>query len=176
LFQDLGEPDLAAPGDCAGSTHRAPGRALKIALALNREGEPERQPRTMGKNQTPVRPTATILIVDDDVAVRDSLKFSLELEGFTVRLYADGRELLSEPNFPDDGCLVIDEFMPGLSGLETVDALRRRGKSIPVILVTSHPSSAIRHGATARGVVIIEKPFFGHALVDSIHDVMARLP
>jgi two-component system response regulator FixJ len=129
-------------------------------------------PSTMTKDQERARPRTTVLIVDDDSAVRDSLKFALELEGFAVRLYANGRNLLDDPHVPDDGCLVIDEFMPGLSGLETVDALRHRGRVIPVILVTSHPSSAIRHGATARGVAIIEKPFLGSALVDSIHKVM----
>ena len=85
----------------------------------------------MTKDDERVRATATVLIVDDDPAVRDSLKFSLELEGFTVRLYADGRDLLSESILPDNGCLVIDEIMPGMSGLETVDALRHRGRLIP---------------------------------------------
>jgi two-component system response regulator FixJ len=130
----------------------------------------------MTKDDERLRATATVLIVDDDPAVRDSLKFSLELEGFTVRLYADGRDLLSESILPDNGCLVIDEIMPGMSGLETVDALRHRGRLIPVILVTCSPNATIRQSAAKRGIAIIEKPFFGHALVESIHEVLARAP
>ena len=74
-----------------------------------------------------------VLVVDDDPAVRNSLKFSLELEGFAVRLYADGRELLDDPHLPPDGCLIVDQVMPGMTGLDVVAAIRRRGMMNPAI-------------------------------------------
>jgi len=58
-----------------------------------------------------------MLVVDDDAAVRSSLKFILEVEGFYVRVYASAEELLKEESLPDPGCLVVDYHMPGMNGL-----------------------------------------------------------
>ena len=124
----------------------------------------------MRENNKNAQPPTTVLVVDDDSAVRNSLKFSLELEGFTVRLYVDGRELLDDPHLPARGCLVLDQVMPGMTGLEVVDALRHRGISNPAVLITSNASRQIRQRAAAAGVAVIEKPFFGNALVDAIRD------
>jgi FixJ family two-component response regulator len=115
----------------------------------------------------PVSPTM-VLVVDDDPAVRNSLKFSLELEGFAVRLYADGRELLDDPHLPTYGCLVIDQVMPGLLGLDVVAALRNRGVTSPAILITPHANPKVRQNAATAGVTVIEKPFFGNTLIDAI--------
>jgi FixJ family two-component response regulator len=124
----------------------------------------------MGKNSNKTQPPWTVMVVDDDSAVRNSLKFSLELEGFAVRLYADGGELLGDPHLPACGCLVVDQVMPGMSGLDIVDALRQRGISSPAVLMTANASRKIRQRAAAAGVAVIEKPFFGNALVDAIRD------
>jgi len=112
------------------------------------------------------------LVVDDDAAVRDSLKFLLELEGFLVRVFQDGRALLKEPDIHGDEYLVIDQIMPGLTGLETIDAVRRRGGHHPVVLVISEPSVAVLNGAKARGVTVLEKPFLERVLVDAIRKTM----
>jgi two-component system, LuxR family, response regulator FixJ len=122
----------------------------------------------MRDNRNEAQPPATVLVVDDDSAVRHSLQFSLELEGFVVRLYADGRELLDDPHLPACGCLVVDQVMPGMSGLDVVDALRLRGNSNPAVLITSDANRKVRQRATAAGVAVIEKPFFGNALIDAI--------
>jgi FixJ family two-component response regulator len=127
---------------------------------------------TRGNEQD--RRTTTVLVVDDDRAVRDSLKFSLELEGFRVRVYADGQELLKDSDLPPDTCLVIDQVMPSMSGLEIVDAIRRRGDLRPAILMVSHPNLMVRTGAAARGIAVVEKPFFGPALLDAIHNAITR--
>jgi len=110
----------------------------------------------------------TILVVDDDPAVRGALAFSLRVEGFAVRVYADGGALLDDPDLPRRGCLVVDYVMPRLNGLEVVTALRRRGHRLPAILVTSHPSPALRDSAAAAGVRVVEKPLLGDALFQGI--------
>src|SRR6202049_1461316 len=120
------------------------------------------------KNKT--RRAPMVMVVGGDPAVRHSLKFSLEIEGFAVRLYADGRELLDDPHLPPDGCLIVDQVMPGMSGLDVVDAIRHRGISNPAVLVTSNASPKLRNRAAMAGVAVIEKPFFGNALVDAIRD------
>jgi len=121
-------------------------------------------------------PKPTVFVVDDDRAVRNSLKFLLELEGYPVRLYADGEEFLEERDLPTDGCVIIDQVMPGLSGLETVDEMRHRGTHNPAVLMISSPSSKVRKDAQARGIPVVEKPFFEQTLVDAISHAMAPHP
>jgi two-component system response regulator FixJ len=114
-----------------------------------------------------------VIVVDDDMAVRNSLKFSLEVEGFTVRAYSGGSELLSDTELPHHGCLVIDQNMPGMNGLDLVAQLRARDAPVPAILITSYPTAALRARAAKAGVAIVEKPFLGTALVDRIRDLFS---
>jgi two-component system response regulator FixJ len=120
-------------------------------------------------------PGSVVIIVDDDVAVRNSLKFSLEVEGFVVRVYAGASELLREAELPAGGsCLVVDQNMPGMNGLDLVAHLRARAVEVPAILMTSSPTRALSERAGKAGVVIVEKPFLGTILVDRIRDLFSR--
>jgi two-component system, LuxR family, response regulator FixJ len=116
----------------------------------------------------------TIIVVDDDSAVRNSLKFSLELEGFAVRIYADAAALLSETALPLSGCLVIDYSLPALNGLELLRRLRNRQIRLPAIVITSYPSRMLRERAAAAGASIVEKPFFNHTLSDNIRAALRQ--
>src|SRR5258705_11904509 len=69
---------------------------------------------------------AVVGIVDDDPAVRNSLKFSLEIDGFVVRTYGNADELLSDAQLSQFNCLVVDQHMPGTSGLDLAAELRHR--------------------------------------------------
>ena len=109
-----------------------------------------------------------MLVVDDDSAVRNSLKFILEVEGFQVRIFSSAEELLNEDSLPDASCLVVDYYMPGMNGLELVAHLRDRNVLIPAILITPAPSENLRNRAAAAGVPIVEKPLLGSRLLDSI--------
>jgi two-component system response regulator FixJ len=129
----------------------------------------------MEKDGSQAQPPVTVLVIDDDPAVCNSLKFSLELEGFAVRIYADGRALLNDAHLPAGGCLVIDQLMPGMSGLDVVAVLRRRGSLIPAVLITSGASPRLRQRAAAAGVAVVEKPFFGNGLVDAIRGLLAQM-
>ncbi len=117
--------------------------------------------------QVPVAPRH-VLIVDDDTAVRSSLKFSLEAEGFRVLAYASPNELLNEASLPDPSCLIVNYNMPAMNGLEFVAQLRDRNLAMPVILATGHLSDNIRRRAAAAGVFTIEKPFLGNRLFDCV--------
>ena len=115
-----------------------------------------------------------IIVVDDDAAVRKSLKFSLEVEGFVVRTYASGEELLNESAFLACRCFVIDQRLPGIDGVDLVAKLRDRNVTVPAILITTHPSPIVRKRAASAGVPIVEKPLLGSALLDGIHQAMAQ--
>jgi FixJ family two-component response regulator len=115
-----------------------------------------------------------VLVVDDDPAVCNSLQFSLELEGYVVRTYPNGQMLLSEADLPTRGCLVLDQVMPGMSGLDLLARLRSRRVSLPAILITTNPSKILRQRAVVAGVALVEKPLLGNALLDGIREAIGR--
>ena len=80
------------------------------------------------------------------------------------------RELLDDPDLPPDGCLIVDQVMPGMAGLDVVDAIRRRGMTNPAILIVSNASPKVLDRAAMIGMAVIQKPFFGNELVDAIRD------
>ena len=108
-----------------------------------------------------------VVVVDDDPAVCNSLKFSLELEGFLVRAYGSAAELL-KASPADADCLVIDQRMPAMSGMELIAKLRGQNIATPAVLIVSQPSAAVTARAAKAGIPIVEKPFLGNALLDKI--------
>jgi two-component system, LuxR family, response regulator FixJ len=124
------------------------------------------------QDRTTSRPT--ILVVDDDAAVRHALKFSLEIDGFAVRTYPSGRSLLSDQDMPECGCLVIDYNLPEMNGLELLGHVRRRHCDLPAILVTTHVSASLRQQATSAGMAVVEKPLMGPALLNAINELLSR--
>jgi FixJ family two-component response regulator len=116
-----------------------------------------------------------ILLVDDDAAVRNALKFSLELEGFSVRLYAAPEALLAEHDLPAAACLVIDYRMPEIDGLELVERLRDRGVVLPVLLISGRVTRSLRDRASGLGIRdVLEKPLSD--LVANIRRILDARP
>lgn len=117
---------------------------------------------------------APVFIVDDDAAVRDALTFALRLEGFEARAYAGPTGLLAERALPSRGCLVVDYAMPGMNGLELVEALRRRGMELPAILIAGYVDAELRRRAALVGVAhVLEKPLADGSLVELIRASIA---
>lgn len=115
-----------------------------------------------------------MLLVDDDAAVRSSLKFALEVEGFEVRLFAGAKALLAEAALPARSCLVVDYEMPGIDGLEMIRMLRTRGVRLPAILITGGAGERLRDRAGRAGVgSILEKPLSDTALIECIRRAVA---
>jgi FixJ family two-component response regulator len=121
------------------------------------------------------RPKArpAVVIVDDDAAVRSALTFALEAEGFDVDVRATGEELLAGGLPNAAACLVIDERLPGIGGLQALQLLRARHVYLPALLITTNPNAILRRAAKAAGVPIVEKPLVCDALVDSIRAALA---
>ena len=114
-----------------------------------------------------------ILIVDDDEAVRESLRNLMESEGFAVCAFSNGHDLLNE-SLPATGCLVVDYHMPAMNGLELVGALRGRGVSVPAILITGNPAKYVRDRAAAISALVVEKPQLGSYLLDCVREAVAK--
>lgn len=115
----------------------------------------------------------TVLVVDDDAAVRSALKFVLEVEGFRVQLYDGSAALLADASLPIRGCLVVDYRMPGIDGLELVDRLRARQVALPAILISGRVNEQLRSRAKRSGVIeVLEKPLSDAALIESIRHAL----
>lgn len=111
----------------------------------------------------------SVLIVDDDAAVRNSLKFALGIEGMDVRLYGSGVELLADDHLPEHGCLVVDYHMPAINGIQLVGILQGRHRNYPTILISGHVSDDVRQRAAAAGIhEVLEKPLHDETLMNSI--------
>jgi FixJ family two-component response regulator len=124
----------------------------------------------MKKPQTAPVAKQVVLIIDDDPTVRSSLKFSLEVEGFTVRAYSSPHEFLNEADLPAKSCLLVDYYMPGMTGLELLARLRDRGVSIPAMIITGFANCTLRDRIAAAGVPLIEKPFLANVWMERIRD------
>jgi FixJ family two-component response regulator len=110
----------------------------------------------------------TILLVDDDAALRSSLEFILGIEGYVVRAFARGSDLLDETNLPEHGCMVIDQRLPDIEGLQLIAELRARSVNLPAILITTHPNRVLRRRAEEAAVAIVEKPLLTGTLFQQI--------
>jgi two-component system response regulator FixJ len=102
--------------------------------------------------------TGTVALVDDDPAVLDSLKFLLEVLGCKVATYASALAFLDD-RVIQPACMIVDQHMPRMTGLELAQRLRDGGARIPMLLITGSPSPAIVFRAGQLGVEgVLEKP------------------
>jgi len=112
-------------------------------------------------------------VVDDDEAVRDSLGFLLETAGLNVVTYSSAAQFLSEASLDDLACLVVDQHMPELTGLQLIARLRGQGVTLPITLITGSPSADLIRLARELGVAgVLEKPLDDAALLAFIEGVI----
>jgi len=110
-----------------------------------------------------------ILVVDDDRAVRASLRALLETAGYVTTLFESGIALLDSPNAVLGACVLLDVKMPGLDGLEVQRRLNDRGVVLPVVIVTGHGDIAMAVQAMRAGAVdFLEKPVSRDRLLESV--------
>jgi FixJ family two-component response regulator len=120
-------------------------------------------------------PGLTAYIVDDDLAVRDSLSLLLSLRGYRTATFASAEDFLAaiDPSFA--GCVIADIRMPGMSGLELQHELARRGVGLPVVIVTAHGDVASARSAfRADAVDFLEKPFDEAAALGAVQAAFRR--
>jgi two-component system response regulator MprA len=119
-----------------------------------------------------------ILVVDDERAVRDSLRRALELEGYDIELAADGSEALTrltENGESQPDAVILDVLMPGIDGLEVCRRLRRHGNRVPVLMLTARDEIENRVGGLDAGADdYVTKPFALEELLARIRALLRR--
>lgn len=117
---------------------------------------------------------ATVFVVDDDQAMRNSLKWLIESVGVQVESFSSADDFLAQYQAGRAGCLVLDVRMPGMSGLELQEHLVERNIHIPVVIITGHGDVPMAVRAMKAGAIdFIEKPFNDEALLDAIRRAIA---
>jgi len=118
--------------------------------------------------------TQRILVVDDEAAIRDTLRMVLEYEGFQVVGAADGRVALAELDAAAFGAVLLDIKMPGMDGLETLDRIAAREAAPPVLMISGHGDIATAIECTRRGAVdFLEKPLQRERVLVSVRNALA---
>ena len=117
----------------------------------------------------------TVVVVDDDEAVRAALGLLLQTVGLTTRSFASAGEFLANWDLQAPGCLVLDVRMPGMSGLELQEQLNLRGALLPVIFITGHGDVPMAVEAMQQGAFdFLQKPFRDQDLLDRIQRALAH--
>ena len=117
-----------------------------------------------------------VYVVDDDEAVRDSMRWLLEANGFQVSSFASAEEFLARLPDPEPiACLLLDVRMPGMSGLELHEELVRRGSALPLIFITGHGDVPMAVSRMKKGAHdFLEKPFSDAQLRQLVTECLAR--
>jgi FixJ family two-component response regulator len=126
----------------------------------------------LAETTTLIRPAPTVVLLDDDAALRMALTFSLEIEGYRVEACATGEELMALDLPPSEACLILDYRLGGMSGLDALQALRQRGVQLPAVLITSNPTPGVRARAARLQAQVVEKPLLGDHLLGHIHRML----
>ncbi|MDR1988639.1 MAG: sigma-54 dependent transcriptional regulator [Acidobacteriaceae bacterium] len=118
-------------------------------------------------------PKPRILVIDDESAIRDSLKMTLEYEGYECLGAATGQEGLSLAERESPDLILLDVKMPGMDGLEVLDRLRAANESAPVIVISGHGTISTAVEATKKGAFdFIEKPFASDRVLVSVRNAV----
>ena len=115
----------------------------------------------------------TVYIVDDDMAMRDSLALLLGLKGYRTQIFANAENLLAAYSDGWLGCMLIDVRMPGMDGLQLQAELGRRGSDVPIIIMTAYGDiSTARIALKAGAADFLEKPVDDAVLMDVLQSTM----
>ena len=123
----------------------------------------------------PAAPDQIVHIVDDDEALRDSLAWMLEANGYAVATHESGEAFLAACTPDMIGCIVLDVRMPGISGLTVLEQLLAQGVDQPVILLTGHGTVEMCRRAFKTGAAeFLEKPVDDEVLIEALQNAVRQ--
>ena len=122
----------------------------------------------------PANSLSLIRIVDDDAEMRESLEFLLSTEGWKSRSYASAEAFLETDDVMVPGCLILDIRMPGLSGLQLQELLKKKDYSLPILFITAHGDITMAVEAVKNGAFdFLPKPLDDEKLLASVEKAIA---
>ena len=138
-----------------------PGAARRIVFVMGSQKQSEMSQRSL------------VSVVDDDESVRESLPDLLRELGFSARAFSSAQEFLSSDYVDQTRCLVLDVFMPGMTGPDLQRELRVRQQQIPIVFMTAKKNETVRAQVLEKGAVeCLFKPFSDTALLDAINTAL----
>jgi len=115
-------------------------------------------------------------VVDDDESIRESLPDLIKEFGFAARAFSSAEEFLSSGSVDETSCLILDIAMPGMSGPELHQELKRRGEEIPVLFMSGQKDETIRAQVLEQGAAgFLLKPFSDAALLEAIKTALKAI-
>lgn len=115
-----------------------------------------------------------VFVVEDDEEVRVSTRALLEASGYAVREFASAEDVLASGDVGAAGCIVLDQTLPGMSGLDLIRRLRADGLQIPAIMVSGN-GKALLQAATEAGVAaVLRKPLSAEALEEWLEEIFSQ--
>jgi FixJ family two-component response regulator len=116
-----------------------------------------------------------ITIVDDDASIREALKSLMRSVRFDVEAFASAEEFLASDRLTNTECLILDVYLPGISGLELQNRLNSERRGIPIIFITAHADEALRQRAMKAGAIdLLSKPVRRDPLFKAIQSAIER--
>jgi FixJ family two-component response regulator len=116
----------------------------------------------------------TVYVIDDDDAVRDSIRVLLECEDFRVVDFASATDFLRQAPQDRHGCILTDMHMPGMTGVELIGEIQRRDPTIPIIAMTGRPDRTMEETVEEVDGTLLVKPFRPGELVATISNALRR--
>ena len=114
-----------------------------------------------------------VAVVDDDESVRDAVRFLLETVDYAVRAYESPLRMLGD-GWRNLDCLVVDQHMPGMTGLEMLGRMRADGVRLPVVLITGSISPDLERRAAELGARVLVKPLVEDDLLAVIDEAIGQ--
>ena len=138
-----------------------PGAARRIVFVMG------------SQKQSEMSQLSLVSVVDDDESVRESLPDLLRELGFSARAFSSAQEFLSSDYVDQTRCLILDVFMPGMTGPDLQRELRVRQQQIPIVFMTAKKNETVRAQVLEKGAVeCLFKPFSDTALLDAINTAL----
>lgn len=120
-------------------------------------------------------PSATVFVIDDDADVRGSIEGLLKSAGLRSKSFETAEQFLEEEPSGGPGCLIVDVSLPGISGLEFQEKMRKAGRQIPIVFITGHGDIPMSVKAMKAGALeFLTKPFDDQDLLSAVEHALER--
>ncbi len=115
-----------------------------------------------------------VFLIEDDEAVRASMRTLLEASGYCVKDFPTAEQLLAEEDARQARCIITDYHLPGISGLDMIETLRAQGVATPAIIVSGNGKDLVARASRAGVAAVLRKPMAAEALIQWLEQIVAE--